>query len=118
MSNDATIYAMKLFGGYNILLASTMAVIGGMLGQTFNLLAGYGLLKLKNKGDFRINEKAYTRARDCFYKYYVFVLLFFGWAAGGNVLVLIAGFLGARAIMVLPLVAVGYIVSYGIFTFF
>lgn len=117
MGSNATLYAMKLFGGYNMPLAVLLAITGGMIGQTLNLLVGYGLLYLRTKGILRVNEKAYNSAQKSFYKYYVFCLLLFGWAAGGNVLVAIAGFLGARMIMVLPLVAVGYIVNYGLLLF-
>lgn len=113
LSSEATIYAMKLFGGYHIPLAVACAFTGAMLGQIFNLLLGYGLLTLKNKGIVPINDNAYSKSKGYFFKYYVFLLLLFGWAAGGNVLVIIAGFLGARMIMVLPLLAIGYLANYG-----
>ena len=115
LPSEATLAAMQAFGGYNIPLAVAMAVVGGVAIQMLNWWIGTLLFKLRNHtGGWNIPDTTLAKAQHIFTKYAVFLLLF-AWATFGNVLVVIAGFLGAKPKMVLPLLVVGYAAHYGMY---
>lgn len=112
LSSEPSFSAMKAFGGFNMMLAFALAVAGATVGQLFNWLIGQFLLKLKNNGTFKLPDQHYAYAAFMFNRYGVF-LLFFSWAPLCNLIVVAAGFLGARPKIVLPLVIAGQIFNYG-----
>lgn len=111
MASEATLYAMKSFGGYNLWLAIALAIIGGTAGQIFNFALGALLKKIRKKNGWNLSESLYEKAQGIFRKYLIFLLLF-SWATGGNILVAIAGFLGIRLAHVAPVIVIGYIFHY------
>jgi len=108
--NDATFFAMKSFGNYDMAVPFLLAVIGATIGQMFNWWIGTILLRHKDK--LKINEHWYAKVSKLFNRYGVFLLLF-SWAPLCNLLVVIAGFVGAKPKIVLPLIIIGQAFNYG-----
>jgi len=109
--NDVTFFALKSFGGYDMALPFILAVAGATLGQTFNWCLGHFLISYKDR--LNINEQLYSRFATAFNQYGVFLLLF-SWAILCNMLVVIAGFVGTKPKIVLPLIIIGQAVHYGL----
>lgn len=113
LGNDTAFTAMQLFGGYNMHLALILATAGGCLGQLFNWWVGYALLRQRGKFSFNVSDYWYAKTSAIFNKYCVFLLLF-SWAPLCNLLLVMAGFTRAPLKVVMPLVAVGYLLHYGL----
>lgn len=107
LASEATAYAMKAFGGFNMELAFALSVIGGTLGHAFNW--GVGALLARWKG---ANGEVHARAQRIFKKYLIFLLLFC-WFPVMNFAVVASGFLGVRLKTALPLIALGLAGYYG-----
>lgn len=111
--SEATLYAMKAFGGHDMALAALLAVAGGVLGQMFNWGVGALMLWVKRSGKAHIMSDAfYAKAQRVFHRYLLF-LLFFAWAPLLKFTVLAAGFLQVRPRTTLILVTAGYVLHYG-----
>ncbi len=105
--------AMKAFGGFNMPAAIAMAIAGGVLGQMFNWWIGSFLMKKRPADGWNIPDAIYEKAQRIFNQYLVFLLVL-SWVTLGNVFTLVAGFLGAKPKMVLPLVLIGYVLHYAV----
>lgn len=117
-SSEATFFAMRSFGGFNMPLAAALSVAGATIGMSFNWLLGRLLYNLhQKKHTFHISESWYKRVAELFNKYGVFLLLF-SWAPLLKFVVVIAGFLNTRYRFVLPLIVIGHIFSYGYFVLY
>lgn len=112
ISSEASLYAMDAFGSYNMPLAVGLAMAGATLGQFVNWLIGNIMMIKRPANGWSIPDAVYYKSKTLFNKYFIF-LLFFSWVTGGNILVIIAGFLGARPKLVMPLVIAGYLFHYG-----
>jgi membrane protein YqaA with SNARE-associated domain len=88
-----------------------IAIIGGMLGFSFNYMLGYYLSRYQLR--MRIRDTAYAKTQAIFHKYGIF-LLFFCWVFPGNIVVMIAGFLKTPAKIAFPLIFTGIALHYGI----
>jgi len=117
LPTESTIFAMKAFGGFNMYLAVAMAVAGGVLAQMLSWFIGYALLRLRKKDGWNIPESVYERACYFFRKYALFLLLL-SWATLGNVLVVIAAFLGTKPRTAFPLIFIGYLLAYSFIGFY
>jgi membrane protein YqaA with SNARE-associated domain len=111
LSSEATLYAMKSFG-QDVTLAVIPAILGGTLGMMTNFLLGMLMLRAKRSGIPVIGERTYDKAQRFFNKY-LFFLLFLSFLPMFKFLVLAAGFLGTRPRYALILVALGYVLHYG-----
>lgn len=110
-ASEATLAAMRSFGGFDIDLAATLAIAGAFLGQLFNWLLGVFLLKLKNQGAMPIPPQMHEKASASFQRYFVWFLLFC-WLPMFNFFTLTAGFLGVRPRIALPLLLAGTVFHY------
>jgi membrane protein YqaA with SNARE-associated domain len=113
LSSEATMAAMKAFGGFNLTTALALAIAGGILGQMFNWWLGSFLIKKRPANGWNIPDTLYEKARHIFNKYLVFLLIFC-WLPLGNFFMLAAGFLGAKPKMIFPLLLIGYAVHYAV----
>lgn len=107
-AHEPTFFAMRSFGGYNMLIAAAFAVAGSALGAAFSFILGYGSFKLyqkKGNKNYLTIEK-YNAASRSFRRCFL-ILLPFTWLPLLNLLVFVAGFLGIRAKLVFPLVIAG-----------
>jgi membrane protein YqaA with SNARE-associated domain len=111
-SSEATLAAMKAFGGFELWPAVLAGAAGGVLAQWLNWLIGHWLRARRPVGGWHMDEALLGKASAFFHRYLVWLLLG-SWLTMGNVLVLVAGFLGVRLGVMLPLVAVGYVARYG-----
>lgn len=115
--NEATFYAMKAFGNFDMRLAALMAVMGAVAGQLSNWVIGRLMLWMKMHGKAKIiREETYEKARRFFHKYLMFIL-FFSWFPLLKFAVLAAGFLNVRFRTALILVAAGHLLHYGWFLY-
>lgn len=109
LASEATIYAMKSFGGFAMELPVATAIFGGLCGHGFNLLLGRLLMHLpsspKNQKIFLLLQKYFNR--------YGFVALALAPLALGNVLVVAAGMLATPLKKALPALLIGLFVWYG-----
>lgn len=105
-TNHASYYAALAFGGFNVPMAFTLAVLGAVAGQMFNWGLGRIALRLKEKGKIKLDNGMYTQAQTLFKKYGIFLLLFC-WVMLGNLLVVAAAFLNVRLRVALPLIIAG-----------
>ncbi|MDX2112148.1 MAG: hypothetical protein SFW63_00195 [Alphaproteobacteria bacterium] len=112
-SSEATMAAMKAFGGFNIPAAIVLAIAGGVLGQMFNWWLGTFLASKRPSNGWNIPDSFYDKARHIFNTYLVFLLVL-SWVTLGNFFTLAAGFLGAKPKMVFPLVLIGYVLHYAV----
>ena len=99
-ANNVTLFAMRGFGGFDMQLASTLAIAGATLGSAFNYALGACFSKLPT-------AQSYTRARAFFQRYGVF-LLPFSFLPMLNFASLAAGFLCVRARVALPLCLISW----------
>ena len=116
--SDPSFSAMRLFGGYNMPLATVIAVFGASLGAVFNFMLGSWVLKLYRKKNDRkyFPIEKYNKFRHIFFKYFI-ILLPFSWVTLLDFLVFFAGFFGVRAKLALSLVIAGQIIHYGWYLF-
>ena len=118
-ANEPTFFAMKAFGGFDMLLAFLCAVSGAILGAEFNFSIGYCLKKLylKQQNPKYLKPNNYEKGKKFFAKYGIFLLVI-SWLPTLNSSVFAAGFFGMRAKIVLPIVLIGQIIHYGWFLFY
>ena len=110
LGNDTTFFAMKAFGNYNMTTPFLLSITGAMLGQLFNWLVGRFLVG--HKARMKVSDYWQNRVSTLFNKYGIFLLLF-SWVPLCNLIVVLAGFVGTRIKIVLPLVMAGQIFYYG-----
>ncbi len=112
-AHEPTFFAMVGFGGYNLILATAIAVLGAAIGSSFGFIVGVLILKLYRKygNQKHLTAEQYNMASRIFSRFFI-LLLPFTWLPMLNFLPLIAGFLGQRARIVLPLVIIGKIAYY------
>ncbi len=115
---NPTFFAMHGFGGYNMPLAAVVAVIGSAIGAAASFFFGYMFLKLYRKqgGERHLSREKYNLASHYFARYFIFILPF-SWLPLFNFLAMVAGFLGMRYKLVLPLIIAGQIAHYGYYVF-
>jgi len=77
----------------------------------FNWFIGNRLYNSKLKRHFYISDEWYARVKRIFNTYLIFLLLF-SWAPLCKMLLVLAGFLETRLIIVFPLVVIGQIFNY------
>jgi membrane protein YqaA with SNARE-associated domain len=110
--SDTTYFAMKSFGGYNMTLALVLAVTGAMLGQSFNLVLGRYIGRLKSDGKLGgMDSLWFNRLQTVFNRYFVFLLLM-SWAPLCNLITVAAGMFGTRYKIALPLLLIGEALHY------
>lgn len=112
MGNDTTLYAMKAFGGYDLLLPVLLSILGGTLGQLFNYGLGRWLQRLKYTRNMTLSEDVYVRF-EYYFNRYGFLLLLVSWLPLCKLLPLLAGFTRLPFKKMLLLVLLGYIYHYG-----
>jgi membrane protein YqaA with SNARE-associated domain len=122
-AHEPTFFSMKSFAeagyDYNMQLAATLAVIGSAIGAIFCFMVGFWFSKIYHiQGNQKhLSLEKYTEASRSFSRYFT-VLLPFTWLPLLNFLPLVAGFLGVRARLVLPLVIAGKIAYYGYYAMY
>lgn len=109
LATEATIYAMKAFGEHDMQLPVIAAILGALLGHSFNWWLGKMLMRLPSSPK---NERIYQRIAAHF-KRYGFVVLVLAPLALGNVLVVAAGMLGCPYKKTLPALLIGLCFWYG-----
>ncbi len=109
MASEATLYAMKSFGGFAMEIPVLTAIAGGLAGHGFNLLLGRLLMRLPSSPK---NQKIFLLLQQYFNRY-GFVALVLAPLALGNVLVVAAGMLGTPIKKALPAVLIGLFWYYG-----
>ncbi len=115
--SEPTYFAMFYFGGFNMPLATGIAIVGATLGMTFNWLVGKALLELHKRKNFNVNEYWYGKCQAQFQKYGALLLLLI-WLPLMKLILVGAGFLNVRYFrFVLPLVFVGHSLAYGYYLF-
>ncbi len=108
-------FAAHAFGGYNMLLATAMAVMGATIGNGANFALGY-YLSTKRDDWFHINDGIYRRISRCFC--YAIILLLFPfpgipilstfWA----LFVVLCGLFRTPTIITITLIIIGRIAYY------
>ncbi len=116
--HEPSFFAMHSFGGYNMPLAAVLAILGSFIGAAFNFALGLGLLRLyRRKNDRKhLPIDKYNKFKHTFSRYFI-ILLPLSWMPLLNILVLLAGFFGTKARLVLSLVLAGQIAHYGWYLF-
>lgn len=94
-ANDATIYAMMGFGGYNIPQAVAMALIGCFIGFSINWLIGQFIYKLYSQGKLKMSQKGFEKYQRFYQRYFLFSLLL-SWLPFMNITVILAGAYNVR----------------------
>jgi len=112
MSSEPTFFAMKAFGGYDMAIPFLLAIAGATLGQSLNWLVGKMLLRLEKNKKLNISDYWYHRVAGLFNQYGIFLLLL-SWVPLCNLLVVLAGFVGTKPKIVLPLIIIGQAAHYG-----
>lgn len=117
-THDPSFLAMLSFGGYNMPLATALAILGAATGAVFNFTLGRLLLYFYQKKNWLsfLSIETYNKSSGIFLRYF-FVLLPFSWLSTLNFFVFLAGFLGTRAKLALSLVMAGQIAHYGWYLF-
>jgi membrane protein YqaA with SNARE-associated domain len=110
LGNDATFYAMKSFGTFDMTVPFLIAVAGATIGQMFNWAVGEFLLSQKSK--FNVTDRWHQRVSTMFNKYGICLLLV-SWAPLCNMLVVVSGFVNTKPRTVFILVLAGQIFNYG-----
>ncbi len=105
-SNEATLFAMRGFGGFDLHLALLLAIAGAMAGLLFNWGVGRLILLQFRKGKFKLNVVKYEKAAAIFRRYLLFLLLLC-WNPTLNYIPVISAFLGVRLRLALPLMLAG-----------
>jgi|GEM_PF-991138 len=108
-------FAMRDFGGYNMLLASFMAIMGASLGTSFNYMAGY-YLAAKRQDSLLFNDRLYQIIHR-YSRYYLLILLFpfpdlFIIGQFYSLFVFAFGFLRHSPKVVIPLILAGRVLYY------
>ena len=111
-SSEPTFFAMKAFGGFNMPLATALAILGASGGMALNWAIGRFLIRFKNSGIFKISDDDYAYGAHMFNRYGI-VLLLISWMPLCNLLAVIAGFLGTKPKVALALLMVGEMFNYG-----
>lgn len=113
--NDATIYAMKSFGGFDMTTATFTAIVGASAGQSFNWLLGHALLRLMHNEQWKLRPDLYEKTQRLFHRYGIW-LLPLSFVPMLNFITVAAGFLRIPYRLVLPLATLGASAHYsGIF---
>lgn len=115
-SSEPTYFAMFYFGGFNMPLATALAVVGATLGMSLNWWIGNALLKLHKKKSFNVSEYWYNKCSSLFNKYGA-ILVLFCWLPLMKMLIVAAGFLNVRFRFLLPLIIIGHTFGYGYYLF-
>lgn len=105
-SSEATLFAMRGFGGFDLHLALMMTIVGAMAGLLFNWGIGRLILLLFRRGKVRMNQAQYEKASFVLRRYFLFLLLLC-WNPMLNYMPVVAAFLGVRLRIALPLMLVG-----------
>ena len=111
-STDATFSALAYFGNNDMRIPIILGIIGGTLGQIFNLLLGHFMMKLHHKGKLHVSEHWYNKCSGIFNKYLVWLIVF-SWVSILKMILVFGGFLGTRLRFALPLIIIGQIIHYG-----
>ena len=112
LSSETAYFAMLAFGNYDMAMPFALAVAGATIGQTFNWWLGTVIHTLWLKRKQHPTETQYHKATQFFSRYGIWLLVFC-WMPLLNFVPVIAGFLGTRLKIALPLVAAGLAVHYG-----
>jgi membrane protein YqaA with SNARE-associated domain len=111
LGQDTAFFAMKAFGNYDMTFPLVLAVVGATIGQMFNWYIGKWLIA--HRAQMKINDYWLNRVSSLFNKYGIFLLLF-SWAPLCNFFVVLAGFVGTKPKIVLPLIIIGQAAYYGL----
>lgn len=110
-ASEATIFAMKSFGGFDTDMppAVALAVAGATLGHSINWGIGKLLMRLPASPG---NHEIYLKSQDIFNRY-GFFLLFLAFVPLMNIVVVASGMLGTPLKKALPLIGLGLCYHYG-----
>jgi membrane protein YqaA with SNARE-associated domain len=106
LGSEVTLTAMRLFGGYDLQMATLIAALGMAAGGMINYGFGYLLSLLRRFAGEHFSEEQYDKIAASVRRF-GFVLLPFWWLPFGVVLPVFAGFFHMRWYVVLPLLLFG-----------
>lgn len=107
--SEATIHAMKSFGGHDMVPAVATAIVAALIGHSLNWGIGKALMKLPSSPK---SHTKYLKLQTLFNKY-GFFLLFFAFAPLMNIVVVASGMFGTPLKKALPLILLGLAYHYG-----
>ncbi len=112
-NSDPTYFAMRSFGGHDMLIPSIIAVLGSSAGIIFNYLIGrLGLELYRSKSGKKVMPLAtYNKFLGVFSRYFI-VLLPFSWLPMLDFLIFLAGIFGISARLAVSLAVAGQIARY------
>lgn len=111
LASEATLFALLAFDKGNLPVLLAVAIIGAVIGQLFNWWVGTLLKRVQMQNKLNISQDYYAKSARLFNYYGVFLLLLC-WFSLFNVIVVIAGFLGTRLRIMLPLVIIAEVGYY------
>lgn len=112
LSSEAVVLGMDVSGGFDPVLLLIVASLGNTLGCVVNWLLGKFCLHWRERRWFPVKGAALERASRWFNRYGVWSLPLSWVPVVGDPLTLVAGILGVRFRVFLPLVALGRVGRY------
>lgn len=107
MASEGVLAGLVAVGGWDPWLLWGVATAGNVVGAVVNWGLGLGIGRFQGRRWFPVSESAMARARGWFQRWGVWTLLFSWVPMIGDPLTIVAGAMGVRMRVFLPLVALG-----------